>query len=353
MSADRAVADQAVVDPGVVDHGVAPLEDGELDAGWASLRLPVLARLDEAEQRRIRAVSGQVAGLVEPWLGAVSDRYRGLSWTVSVTLAAITPELSARELVPVVKLSCWTLVFDDAFDNHHLSVREHHDRMGAFLRFLADDNPKSRAAEVADPVVRALADCRAELRAVPLFAELEPLWRSALEATMRSMTVECEWRHAHQADPAALPSFEDYVANAVEAIDSRPVTWAALAAIGDRSILAERDFVHELSATLAWCIRMANDLRTHVKEAAEGTINGVLIRSSAPADEPTRPQDRLDRALREIAADLAVRVRELQEHAEHPRTRTGRAERWIADCADFVSEFYARHEYRTLFDEES
>ncbi|SDG51259.1 Terpene synthase family, metal binding domain [Lentzea fradiae] len=326
-----------------------PLDQEELDAGWESLRMPNLGRLDQDEQRRIRAVSDQVAGLVEPWLGGVSDQYRGLSWTVAVTLAAITPELSAAELVPVVKLSCWTLVFDDVFDNHHLSIAEHHTRMRRYLDFLA-----GAEVDAADPVARALADCRDELRSVPLFAELEPEWRSALEATMRAMMVECEWRHAHDADPQALPSFEDYLANAVEAIDSRPVTWAALTVIGDRSVLEQMDFLHGLSATLARCIRLANDLRTHVKEAGEGTINSVLVLSSADVPgQPADPRRRLGRALREIAADIDVHLRELKGQAEKPRTSTGRAERWIADCADFVSEFYSRHEYRTLFDTES
>ncbi|MCS7483589.1 terpene synthase family protein [Umezawaea endophytica] len=323
---------------------VPPLDQEELDAGWETLRMPNLGRLDQAEQRRIRAVSQEVADLVEPWLTAVSDQYRGLSWTIAVTLAAITPELPPAALVPVVKFSCWTLVFDDAFDNHHLSIAEHHGRMRHFLEFVEGDEPATT-----DPVLLALGDCLDELRESPLFAELEPQWRSALRETMRAMLVECEWRHAYQADQRTLPSFEDYLAVAVEAIDSRPVTWAALAVIGDRSILEEMDFLRGISVTLARCIRLSNDLRTHAKEALEGTVNSVLIRT---AGEPV-DQERLDAALHGITVDVDQHLRELEWHAEHFRTRTGRAEKWIADCADFVFEFYSRHEYRTLFDAES
>ncbi|WP_424187008.1 terpene synthase family protein [Actinokineospora sp. G85] len=318
---------------------VAPLDQAELDAGWAALGIPQLLLLDAAEQRRVRAVSRAVADLVEPWVAAVSDQYRGLSWPLAVNLAAVTPELSAAQLAPLVKLSCWTLVFDDAFDNHHLAPAEYRERIDAYFRFLDGDETTT-----ADPIVGALAHCRDELRAIPLFAELEPEWHAAQEATLRAMVMECRWRHDYAAD-GTLPTFDEFMDNAVEAVDSRPTILAVLAAIGDRSVLAEREFVTELSTSLAWCIRVANDLRTYAKEAGEGTVNSVLIRSATPAG--------LEGALDGITEDLRARLLDLAEHAEKPRTATGRAERWVHDCARFVAEFYARHEYRTLFDEES
>lgn len=313
-----------------------PAGDGARSVRLVAPRIPFLRQLPPEEHDRIGELCSAGVAQVRPWLAGLAAGYDRLAWPVALTLASLTPELTATTSPPLLRFACWTFPFDDAFDDHDLTPRQYRAKMREYHDVV---DGSTRPSE--DPLVTALQSFRADLAVLPLFTELEPEWTSALRATMRAMVTERDWRE----DDRGLPGYDEYIANGEEAIDSQGVIWAALAATGDRSVLDELDHLRSANRALARCIRLSNDMRTHVKEAHTGGINAVRIHQARLGS--------LEAALGAVHADLDEHLARLSAQAAAPRTATGRAERWIADCGHMAAQFYASYEFRTFQDGES
>ncbi len=240
------------------------------DVGIADL-LPII------ECGRRCAVSAQSQRDLQKCASKYSDLFPGnpfdptLLGGIADAHAFCAPWLTAEQLRMANRISLWAFGLDWEID---YLAKSRSDVDAVVTRCLdVDDGGQPGAG---DCLGRFLAELRSELAAAPAFASLGQVWRDQLERTLDAMAREWDWKAAYTADgDSALPSFEQYLANA-DNLGFSLVYVAHWICTGE----AGAGHVDELMAA-SWevqrAMRLINDLGTYKRDLQWGDLNVLML----------------------------------------------------------------------------
>jgi hypothetical protein len=167
-----------------------------------------------------------------------------------------------------------------------------------------------------DPLLVVLAQLRDELAARDGWAELAPVWREELGGYLAANLREWDWK-TRAAGGAALPSFEEYLANA----DNIGATFVNVTHWVDRGTVrtaGELRRLAEAGDAAQRVLRLVNDLASHERDQRWGDLNGLMLGVDRAA--VTERIAGLTEDFELLAASLAT---DHPEAADHLRRQVG------------------------------
>jgi hypothetical protein len=312
---------------------------------WGGLRSRFIETREAADQQRIFDLSTAMAQSLQHWAAPYPLIRQVRIRPLALSVAAAAPTSSVEALISTARLSLWVFTLDDLFDEGGISALELL-RCAARYRAIVRDEPTPPAQ---DSLATALRDVRADLSTYPLFDALGHEWAGALCATIDGMQQEYTWGLDYQGGhEEALPTYAEYRAVGRYSIGGPPHVWAALITTDDPSIPQHLDHLREMEQVASTCIRLANDLRSHAKEVAEGKINSLVLLERSLREEGLPPNQAAQRAEELVREEITQGLTQLTRLQQLGGTQTGRAEAAIADIARFTCDFYTTHDYHTF-----
>jgi hypothetical protein len=215
--------------------------------------------------------------------------------TVALANAFCAPWMTAHELRIANRASLWAFALDWLIDYLATSREDVDDAVRRCLA-VADGAPPAGD----DQLARFLADIRTELAGAPAFEVLRPIWREELRLMLEAMAREWDWQASRASGGNALPTFEEYLANADNICFSFVFVshWiltedaARLVPDGRPGIfdgpppVALVDEVRAAGREVQKVIRLLNDLGTYQRDVSWGDLNPLMLGVSR--DEVTR-----------------------------------------------------------------
>jgi hypothetical protein len=155
------------------------------------------------------------------------------------------------------------------------------------------------------PLQGLLASLRDDLAGRPGWAGLSPVWREHLRMYLHANALEWDWKTAHTAgDRTALPTFEEYLANA-DNFGSSLVNvshWIWGGAVATEAELGE---LAAVSAEVQRTLRLLNDLATYERDVAWGDLNSLML--GLGRDDVTKRIGELVESCEKMTEPLATR----------------------------------------------
>lgn len=164
------------------------------------------------------------------------------------------------------------------------------------------------------PLQCLLAELRDELAAAPRWDELYPVWRDQLDRYLSASVREWDWKVAHASrGEAALPAFEDYLANAAN-LGATFVNVAHWIHAGAARSAGEMERLVAAGDHMQRALRLLNDLATYERDLSWGDLNGLML--GLTSGDVTR---RLDALVADCGAATGALAAEFPEPAVHLR----------------------------------
>jgi hypothetical protein len=312
---------------------------------WGGLRSRFIGAREAADQQHIFDLSTRIAQSLQRWAARYPLIRQVRIRPLALSVAAAAPTSSVEALISTARLSLWVFTLDDLFDEGGVSAPELLHCAAQYCA-IARDEPTMPSQ---DSLATALGDVRADLSTYPLFDALGHEWANALCATIDGMQREYVWGLDYQGGHGAtLPTYAEYREVGRYSIGGPPHVWAALITTDDLSIPQHLDHLHEMERVASTCIRLANDLRSHAKEVAEGKINSLVLLESSLREDGLPPNQAAERAEELVREEIVQGLAQLTQLQYLGGTQTGRAEAAIADIARFTCDFYTTHDYHTF-----
>jgi hypothetical protein len=235
-----------------------------------------------------------------------------LSYRLSVTVAAIAPRLDLPELYPLMAWCAWTAMIDERFDRTSRPVDP--TTIRASIEAALDGEPWTGTDGFYETTLIALVG---ELRRYDSL-----LTDRFIDAVREAAAAQAE--HVILArQRGSAPCAEEYLDVAGRHSYMRSIGLVLLALVQQHPTAADLDHFECALASAGKAVRLANDLRTHSKDATEGTLNIVQLRLRGGARiTPEHAEDLLERycaeartALRKIdPTSFGVSVSTLENH---------------------------------------
>jgi hypothetical protein len=228
--------------------------------------------------------------------------------TVALANSFCAPWLTSKQLRIANRASLWAFGVDWVIDYLATSRDEVDDAVSRYLA-VADG-----AQAPDDPVTRFLADIRDDLRDAPAFPVLGPIWRGELQLMLDAMAREWTWQAARTAgDRDALPTFEEYLANA-DNICFSFVFVSHWILTSPPPPLSQTQEVRQAGRCVQEVIRLLNDLGTYHRDVSWGDLNPLMlgVGRAEVRDRIAELTEELERLLAPLAPthpDLAVFLR--------------------------------------------
>ncbi|MGW1072137.1 terpene synthase family protein [Streptomyces sp. NPDC002537] len=261
---------------------------------------------------------------------------------VSLVTAATARDAGDHERLLAAQICLWTFAVDDLFDEGRLTFEELQQRCHAW-QILARHDHLGPPDDT--PLSAVLLGIVRELRRYPLFPALRAVWAEALTEVLTGMLREHRWRDRHRST-GTLPSLRAYRVNGMRSIGGPICLWTVIAMLGDPSVPHRLGPLRRLERAACLAIRLANDLRTHEREAAQGDINAVTLHYAAAR----RTGQGHDRALSTARANVLREMRAELDRCAALRplvaTATGAPEALLTETALFACSFYAVQDVR-------
>ncbi len=261
----------------------------------------LLAAVPEDGRGRLLAVARQVASSSGAWLRKYPVVKRpSVTDACSLVSAVAMPGLALRELDILTRWWLWIFGLDDVLDDLLLPEEQVAAWVDHFLRVLP------AGAEDGDLLRAAFGSIHHELRRYALYRPLGARWRAGMVDIVRGMLHERRWSAA---TPAEQPGYRAYLHNASVTIAVLPYTLTAAILVDEAQAVDHLSSLDPLIHAAARCFRLANDLRSDVRERAEGKLNAVSLlqreyTAGGLGDEAAARAAR-ERLRRTCAADLA------------------------------------------------
>jgi hypothetical protein len=228
----------------------------------------------------------------------------------SLTAANCTPWLSASACYPVAQTAAWLLALDAWSDGPGSDGSLVDAGITRCLEVVDGGAPTS-----GDPLQVSLAEIRDQVHAGPSGEAVHDRWRQAVTESLLGTAFE---RHAADdvARGAEPPPLAEYLRHATGSIGLAMMVTAAWSAMDDPAL---PDRLPELRGPLddaSMAVRLANDLRGHAREQAEGTIDALAL-GLAPQDLAASLAEHLNRCrrrLRPLAGIVPGPVAALERH---------------------------------------
>jgi hypothetical protein len=279
---------------------------------------------DAVEQGRICALAARgqrdlqkrAAEYPELFSGAPFDA--ALFSNIALAIAFSAPWCTVEELRVTNRAVLWGFALDWQVD-YLAKSRAEIDRLVETSLAVVDG--ATPAAD--DPMGRFLAELCADLAAVPAYPRLRDTWRAAVHRTLDAMGREWDWRAARRDLTGALPTFEEYLANA-DNLACTVVNVAYWIHTGDAQTHRALPRLIEASDEVQRVLRLVNDLGTYQRDLEWGDLNAIML--VADQAEVEQRVDALAVRCRDLLADLA---------ADCPRPAA-----YLARQVNFTSGFY-------------
>jgi hypothetical protein len=222
---------------------------------------------------------------------------------VALAHAFGSPEATAKELRMATRFTLWAFAADWLLDYAATSGEEIDVIVAGCTRV-----GRGGAPDPGVPLERLLAELRDELAARPHWSELRRVWAEHLDRYLSANAREWAWKTAYAAgDRTALPTFEQYLANA-DNIGASLVNVAHWIYAGAVTTAEEMDRLAEVSAQAQQALRLLNDLATHERDLEWGDLNSLML-GLEPAEVGRRAEELIDRC-DEMCEELSVRFPE-------------------------------------------
>jgi hypothetical protein len=229
----------------------------------------LLVALPATERRQLLEVARQVTSSSEAWLREYPIvRRPSVTAACALVSTVAMPGLAVAELDLLTRWWLWIFGVDDVLDD--LEIPD--EPVAAWARRFLRDLP-TRPGD-GDPLRAAFGSIHHDLRRYPLYPSLEARWRTGMVEIIRGMLLERRWSCAA---PAQKPSYQAYLDNATATIAVRPYTLTAAILAGEPAAVGELPALDPMIRAAARCFRLANDLRSDVRERAEGKLNAVSL----------------------------------------------------------------------------
>lgn len=312
---------------------------------WLGLRSRFLDARSQVEQLRVFDMTARVSHALRQWAARYPLVRRVRVWPLALSVSAAAPFAGVEALISTARVSLWVFTIDDVFDEERVPesvMMRRADRYRAIAHGHSVETDE-------DSLATALQEIRRDLRRYPLFGSLGEEWANSLCGTIDGMAREFEWRGMLERNPnAPLPTYEEYIANGLYSIGGPPHIWADLITGNDPSTPEHLEQLRPMERIASTCIRLANDLQSYRKEAAEGNINSLVLLSRMLEAAGVPPSEAHQQAERRVRDDIADGLATLDVLRTTAGTKTRRPERSIADIARFVCDFYEEHDYHTF-----
>ncbi|MFI5987872.1 terpene synthase family protein [Streptomyces sp. NPDC051555] len=243
--------------------------------------------------------------------------------TVRITpLAYLLTRAAPFETTPALSLqtrtTLWIFAIDDLFDHPNAELPD-------LQRFSADCRGiLTRDLPGSGPLSNCLTGLRHELAGYPLFAPLQHLWTSAITTLLRSMLDEATWREdLRRLGPSALPPLTRYLRSARHSIGAPAHMRTVLVTTPDPSTPHHLPHLLRLERHASLAVRLANDLRTHEREATEGNVNAVSILTQTARAGDLSPAAALERARSAVRREIKHHLQHCAELSQNAVTATG------------------------------
>ncbi len=191
---------------------------------------------------------------------------------VALANAFGSPEATAGEIRIAARMALWAFATDWLVD-YTATSREEIDAIVRGCEAVGD----GATPDPDIPLQGLLASLRDELAGRECWPALRPAWREHLRMYLRANAREWDWKAAHSAgDAAALPSFEEYLANA-DNFGSSLVNvshWIHNGSVDDAGAMGR---LAEASAEVQRVLRLLNDLATYERDLAWGDLNSLML----------------------------------------------------------------------------
>jgi hypothetical protein len=300
----------------------------------------VLSALLPAGDRRLLDAAREVSRSSEAWLREYPIVKRPPVTAACCLVSAVAlPSLALPELSLLTRWWLWIFGVDDVLDD--LGVPD--EPVTAWVRRFLRDLPTGPGD--ADPLRAALGSIHDELRRYPLYPALGARWQLGMTGIVRGMLRERQW----SSTPLnTQPNYDTYLGNAATTIAVRPYTLTAAILAGEPAAVSSLPMLEPVIQTAARCFRLANDLRSEMRERAEGKLNAITLMQRDYAASGLRGEHARRAArnrLRQIcAADLAY----LDSAQRTAPAALATLARFLWAHTSFVWDMYQIGDYDTL-----
>lgn len=232
---------------------------------------------------------------------------------VALANAFGSPGLPASRIRIAARTALWAFAVDWLMD-HVATSRDEIDAIVVGCAAVGHGGPPAPNA----PLQVFLAALRDELAGRPGWPAQQAVWREHLQRYLDAGAREWDWKTARaEGDAGALPSLEDYLANA-DNFGSSLVNVSHW--IDNRTVETAGELVRlaEASAEVQRTLRLLNDLATYERDLTWGDINSLML-GLTPDEVHRRIGELIDRC-EKLITPLAA---ELPEEADYLRRQLG------------------------------
>lgn len=235
-----------------------------------------------AQGSESEGLASRLACELADWLGdRPFDRSRLAP--IAAIIVAAGPLASASAHLAAAKMGVWGFAIDECFDASG-QTRPQLERLNARLEAILDGAVPPEDLDGQGPVglaCQALADIRATLCGSPLWDQLGTCWSTSVRLTLEAMLHEEAWSR----EGVALPSYAAYIANGEHSVALEPICWTAFIAEGLPLSPQELQAMPASLRIACRGTRLANDLRSAVREHLEGSVNALVVLQQGQALE--------------------------------------------------------------------
>ena len=232
---------------------------------------------------------------------------------ITLVHAFACPEATVDRIRIAARVTLWVFAADWLVDTVATS-RDEIEAIAGGCAAVGDGAPPDPDV----PLQGLLAELRDELATAPRWGELYPVWRDQLDRYLSASVREWDWKSAHASGgEAALPTFEDYLANA----DNLAATFVNVSHwihTGAARSAGEMERLAAAGDHVQRALRLLNDLATYERDLAWGDLNGLML--GVTSDDVTR---RLDALVADCGVVMDALAAEFPEPAVHLRRQLG------------------------------
>lgn len=237
---------------------------------------------------------------------------------IALAIAFGAPWCTVEELRVTNRAVLWGFALDWQVD-YLAKSRQEIDRLVAGSLAVVDGGTPASD----DALGRFLAGLCADLAKTPAYPRLHGVWRAAVERTLTAMAREWEWKAARRDLDGALPTFDEYLANA-DNLACTVVNVAHWLYTGDPQTHRSLRRLIPASDQVQRVLRLVNDLGTYQRDLEWGDLNAIMLVT--------------DRA--EVEQRIDALVRHCHELLEPLRESCPRQAAYLARQIGFSSGFY-------------
>lgn len=298
-------------------------------------------------------IAGQVQADLQGWAARwpvfAPIRFPAVAQTTAVHL----PELSrtARALAALVSL--WIIAFDEIVDEDRLTSAQLADLSERCRTIVA--RPEALDTVQENPLCASLQEIVRQITRRSTFAPFASTWQAAFRDMLDAILEHRLLGNvrvpgaASEATTLGVPSFAAVLALTTRSIGVYFYLITSWILYEEPALILRREALLRSAAAAAQTIRLANDLQTWGRDAAEGNVNTLAaLQWELAAAMPGLPVDHCRaQALHRLQQQLVAALAHTRTELHNSAIPNSSVERDLDQLVTFVTQLYARTDYHT------